>query len=55
VDAALERKVGNTEMPRLLALLCDRMVNRRMWKRAAARAGASASDGPVQVASRPTS
>lgn len=34
VDAALNRKVGNTALPHWLALPANRWVNRRMWQKA---------------------
>jgi len=38
IDAALNAKVGNDELPKYLALIGNRHVNRRMWKRAGAHA-----------------
>lgn len=34
IDATLNQKVGNTELPKCLALIGNRFVNIRMWKRA---------------------
>lgn len=34
IDAALNEKLGNAEMPRLLAIIGNRYVNWQMWKRA---------------------
>jgi len=41
LDAALDRKMGNTELPRLLASVGNSFMNRRMWRRVAVRAAAS--------------
>lgn len=37
IDAALDGKVGNTELPAFLAWIGNSYVNSRMWKRAGAR------------------
>ncbi|MHC1744895.1 MAG: transglutaminase-like domain-containing protein [Syntrophobacteraceae bacterium] len=33
IDAAIESKVGNAELPRFLAIIGNRCMNRQMWKR----------------------
>jgi len=44
IDAALDEKVGNTELPKYLALVGNRHVNRKMWKRTEAHAAAHVVD-----------
>jgi transglutaminase-like putative cysteine protease len=39
IDAAINGKVGNTELPKLLAISGNWHVNRQMWKRAGVRVG----------------
>ena len=52
VDATLERRLGNTELPAPLALLGNACVNAWMWRRAAARTRAGPPARAAPVASR---
>lgn len=37
IDAAVNKKVGNVELPKVLAVVGNRIVNKGMWKRASTR------------------